>query len=363
MSVSPQFPRRVLMQGALSAAALAVLSACSSPSPASSSSALGLAESGAASPSPAAPVAPLTGLASTSASIAGPAIAVKMPNDTYGARPQINLNRADHVYEELVEGGITRYVAVFHSDIPDAAGPVRSFRPMDPAIMHPYQPIVVYSGGQRPFIRLLQKTGLTAYNETTGAKYLTRLYSAKAPEKVAPDNLVLAAGKLWEANKDAPPPPAFLPFAASADEATAGTAGEAAAKLSVTMSPSSKRSWSWDVAKGLWSRSQDGQKDVQYDEAFKTARVVTENVVVLRVAVDRRTYAGLHGSPPYTKLFGKGKGFVASGGKIAPLTWNKGEQTSDPIVLTAADGTPVTLTPGRTWFQLVPTDYGDFSYA
>ena len=39
-----------------------------------------------------------------------------------GRRPQVGLNRTDIVYEELVEGGLTRYVAVWHSDVPAASG-------------------------------------------------------------------------------------------------------------------------------------------------------------------------------------------------------------------------------------------------
>ena len=65
------------------------------------------------------------------------------------ARPQVGLNRTDLVFEELVEGGLTRYVAVWHSDVPDAVGPVRSIRPMDPDIVAPLGGIIAYSGGQQ----------------------------------------------------------------------------------------------------------------------------------------------------------------------------------------------------------------------
>ena len=57
-----------------------------------------------------------------------PSLAVKIDNHEE-ARPQIALNRTDIVFEELVEGGLTRYVAIWHSDIPDEVGPVRSDPP------------------------------------------------------------------------------------------------------------------------------------------------------------------------------------------------------------------------------------------
>jgi len=54
-------------------------------------------------------VAPLTGLPVTTPSIAErPAVIVKIDNDA-AAPPQSGLDEADVVYEEVVEGGITRY--------------------------------------------------------------------------------------------------------------------------------------------------------------------------------------------------------------------------------------------------------------
>ncbi|MEI6591243.1 MAG: DUF3048 domain-containing protein, partial [Actinomycetes bacterium] len=45
------------------------------------------------------------------------------------ARPQAGLNQADVVFDEMVEGGLTRLLAVWHSRIPELLGPVRSVRP------------------------------------------------------------------------------------------------------------------------------------------------------------------------------------------------------------------------------------------
>ena len=58
------------------------------------------------------------------------AVAVKVENIA-ASRPQAGLNEADVVYEELVEGGISRFAAVFHSQDSDPVGPVRSARSTD----------------------------------------------------------------------------------------------------------------------------------------------------------------------------------------------------------------------------------------
>ena len=88
---------------------------------------------------------PLTGVELGSSVVSGPSIAVKIDNTSSG-RPQVGIASADIVYEELVEGGVTRYLAVFHTTIPDEVGPVRSGRPQDAGLVPSYDGIFVFSG-------------------------------------------------------------------------------------------------------------------------------------------------------------------------------------------------------------------------
>ena len=68
------------------------------------------------------PIAPLTGLPDPGgASQTRPALSVKVEN-TPDARPQAGIDQADVVYEEEVEGSITRFLAMFNSAIPETSG-------------------------------------------------------------------------------------------------------------------------------------------------------------------------------------------------------------------------------------------------
>src|SRR3954451_3170906 len=102
------------------------------------------------SPAPTA-LAPLTGVVVPAGSLTNSALAAKVDNHP-DARPQIGLGHTDLLYEELVEGGLTRYAAVWHSDVPAEIGPIRSIRPMDPDIISPLGGIIAYSGGQQRFV-------------------------------------------------------------------------------------------------------------------------------------------------------------------------------------------------------------------
>src|SRR5687768_6328095 len=55
-------------------------------------------------------------------------VAVMVDNLAYAARPQLGLDKADLVYEALVEGGITRFMAVYLRQEPEMVEPVRSVR-------------------------------------------------------------------------------------------------------------------------------------------------------------------------------------------------------------------------------------------
>jgi hypothetical protein len=94
-----------------------------------------------ATPAPAA-VNPLTGIGKPPT---GPVLAVKI-DDTENGRPSLGLDKADVIYIEQAEGGLTRMVAVFatHKPVVEA---VRSVRASDAELLSQYGPIVLVASG------------------------------------------------------------------------------------------------------------------------------------------------------------------------------------------------------------------------
>jgi hypothetical protein len=88
-----------------------------------------------------------------------PAVAVKVENAAV-ARPLSGLERADLVYEELVEGGETRFIAFFHCKDASKAGPVRSARQVDPAILGTKTRVLAYSGANQVVTETLEDAGV-----------------------------------------------------------------------------------------------------------------------------------------------------------------------------------------------------------
>jgi hypothetical protein len=133
-----------------------------------------------AKPKPKLAINPLTGLKPSRNKV----VAVKI-DDTAGARPQVGLDRADIVYVEQVEGGLTRLVAIFNSHLPLRVGPVRSTRNDDPQIVRQYGPIIyVCSGGDHIEYRPMNRSDLHAVVNDRGGPGFSR-----GPGRPVPLNL------------------------------------------------------------------------------------------------------------------------------------------------------------------------------
>ena len=77
----------------------------------------------------------------------GERITAVMVNNIQACRPQRGLSAADILFEIKVEGGITRFMAVFtdYNDIPEI-GPIRSARDQFFRLVLPWQPLYVHVG-------------------------------------------------------------------------------------------------------------------------------------------------------------------------------------------------------------------------
>jgi hypothetical protein len=289
--------------------------------------------------------APLTGIKfeeGTNANLAGPSVACKIDNLDV-ARPQLSLNRTDIVFDEMVEGGLTRFVAVWHSDKPNAVGPVRSIRPMDPDIIAPLGGIVCYSGGQLVFVNMMRATDVFNASETVEQNNGT---FSRASDREAPHNVIVDIAKLAGNHPELAAPQPMFVMAADLASATASASGVAVQSFKVYF-PSALAEWNWAPQQALWMRSQDGKL---HTDASDGSTISTTNVVVMRVKVDRQ-----YGHVPKDLVIGTGTATVFSDGKMVVGTWSKATQTS-PITLTDSAGAPITLAPGRTWVELQPTE-------
>lgn len=286
-------------------------------------------------------IAPLRGITVPDGSLDHASIAAKIDNQV-DARPQVGLERTDLVFEELVEGGITRYVAVWQSDIPELLGPVRSIRPMDPDIISPFGGIVAYSGGQERFVELMRQTPV--YNAIHGQPDTESTFY-RSNDKRAPHNVIVKAQELLALHTDLAAPAQQFSYAPDVLTSTAATAGTPTAAVTYRFSNQTAGSWNWNAQSEVFVRFQDGAPDLDSNGA----QLQTTNVIVIRVPVTNAL------GVPKTEIVGFGEAWVSTGGGTVHATWSKGSATA-AIRLIDDNGAAVRLGAGNSWIELVPAE-------
>jgi hypothetical protein len=280
---------------------------------------------------------PLTGLAADGDTDAVPLV-VKVSNSPE-ARPQTGLTAADVVVEELTEGGVTRFFAVYHSQLPEVVGPVRSARPVDVQLLAGLgRPAFVYSGARAEVRAMLERSPAITVSE--GAPGLFRDAGAHASHPVAPHNLFVHPQQALAVAVDRGAAVLRDPgWAFSERPAAGGTQGD---RVEVTMSPSYRSVWIHEPASGSYRLEQAGGPVRTTDGGEVTAA----NVVVLRV----RHYVGPSGYPE-TDVVGTGDAVLLRDGLRYPARWSKPSE-AEPLRLLTTSGEPLPLKPGTSWLHL-----------
>lgn len=331
-----------------------------------------------ASPEPPKPVfCPLTG-EETSQSFPKdkPALGVKIENSV-AARPQAGLDKADIVYEELAEGGITRFLAIFHCDEASSLGPIRSARLVDPDIMLEYKPaLFAYSGGN-PLVKdkITATKGLVdlrhgshgdGYSRERGRKAPHNLFSSTERLRGLEDARELKGTPkspfVFDVNVSGTPSPTAKPTTKSSP-AKAKASPTAAISSPTAPPPGTTVSFSYSGTGNVVRYVYDaGAKAYLRSHGEQPHRGVSgeqfraDNVVVLKVRVTQGTIRDSAGNfSPEITVTGSGEVVVLRGGLSVNGKWAR-SGLSDQTKLTDASGKPIKLVPGKTWIHLVPTD-------
>ena len=296
-------------------------------------------------PPPATSIAPLRGTTVPADSLMNPSLAAKVDNHEE-ARPQYGLGHADIVFEELVEGGLTRYVAFWQSDIPAQIGPVRSIRPMDPDIITPFGGIVAYSGGQQRFVEMMIDTPiLNIIDGSDAAEGL--LY--RTSDKDGPHNVGVAAQTIISQHMDMGRAPQMFAYSSSVATSSAMRDGAPGSSINVTFSDERYPTWTFDSGVDGYLRYQEGSVADMTDEG---GQITATNVVVMTVDVDWQ-----YTPVPRTIMVDSGEAWVSTGGKTIHGTWVKDSREAR-IRLVDDFGIAIRLAPGNTWIEMPPRDGG-----
>lgn len=272
-------------------------------------------------------------------------LSVKIENSP-ASRPQLNISKADVVYETITEGGITRFNAIFHSNMPAEIGPVRSARFSDLWIVPQYGGLFFFSGASSTVNNAVNGADLPNLSEDAG---ISRPYY-RSSKRTAPHNLILDTAKAYaEAAKRGYATTATLVPLQYERRATEGTPTVSA--VTIPFSQANTTRWEFVPETGRYLRWNNGKP---HSDAATGKQIDAENVVVMWAKYTPRS-RDKGGSVTYdVELGGQGRVTVLKDGQRFDGTWTADKST--PPRFKDAQGRPIKLKPGRTWFQVIKLD-------
>jgi hypothetical protein len=299
-------------------------------------------------PEPEPVYAPLTGVpVEPGTALDHPAVAIKV-SDVRSAHPQVGVDRADIVFVERLGVSYTRLAAVFHSDVPESVGPVRSVRPMDAPLLGPMAPVFGNTMGAAWVMEYVDRVGDLDDLGSLRVKRSTGAY-VTVRGRPAPDHVMAQPPVLLGLSQRTAAPEPYFAHAADAASSSAVRAGGPAASGLVNYGPALKVTWTYDAGSGRYLRALPWGAHTMADGT----QVSAVNVVALEAPAVMQKIGTGDGAPvPVLQLVDTSGRFTAmAAGKSVTGTWTKAG-VNDPFELRTDAGDELRLAPGNTWVEL-----------
>ncbi len=351
-----------------------VLSACAGAAPKQSALATVVPEASAtvtASPSPT-PTSrptptpttywPLRGtIASDPAAVRRRPIAVRIGNDP-AARPVSGISKADMVWELLTEGGITRYMAVFHSQEAESIGPVRSARLSDLHYLPMLRGILAHEGASPIVRQRVQAAAATGafvdIDEWYWGPFFPRVSARSSPQTVYTSTKSVRAAAAQAGARD----DVDVPLMVSAGLGAPAASGSDARTFTVPYDSAIRVTYTYDRSLGEfggYTRAQGGQTTI---DALTGKPVVATNVVVIRTDLTATNIVedSLGSLSLDLRSTGTGRATIFNRGERYDGVWKR--SGNDPYTFLvqpdAERAVPILLLPGgTTFFHVVPSHW------
>ena len=268
------------------------------------------------------------------------------------AIPQTGLNEAMLVYEVYVEGGLTRYMAVYKNADLETIGPVRSARPVFIDYALENDSIYVHFGGSD---RALDDVADLGMENVSGLVTPSGVFW-RTNKKKKPHNALISTQNIWE-------------YAEKRDYRTTTEErnvlnysvkevnlnnGEDALEVSIPYSHS-KIKFVYNPDTGLYERYIGGKES----KDWLTDEIITTKNIIITVAYNYTTSEENGYGRQEVENIGEKEGYYITNGKAIKITCEK-ESRAARTVYKDLDGNEIKVNDGNTWIQIVPPSL-DFS--
>jgi len=260
------------------------------------------------------------------------------------SRPQLGIEKADMYFEAETEGGITRIMAVFAgaARVPEKLGPIRSARTPFIKIAESLGAIYCHAGGSRAGLAFLKTADVDSINAlgSSGGAFDRddTLKNTKGTEysMLTSGSMMLARIKALKF-KTQPLKPSPFGFGET------GTGSGAGSRVQVRFSGAQTVSFQYDTQTKLYSKYNGTLEKGTAHISYGGKTLTVSNIIIM--------YDEIYWENKTTKDFRliSGNGVLVSGGASRQIRWNRNK---DRLQFTERDGTPLNISPGKTYICL-----------
>lgn len=295
---------------------------------------------------------PLTGLPCDEATLTRRPIAI-MINNIKQAIPQHGISEADIIYECIVEGGITRLMAIYSAyDTLPLIGSVRSSRDYYIDIAQSHDAIYAHCGGSEDAYDTIASRNIDNIDGVLGSYTESTMYwkDSERVQTMGYEHASMTNGEnISEAIKN-------LGFRTEITEGFSQPLifnksdldidGEPANSVTVTYSFYAQSFFLYDTEKKEYFKGQYGDAHI---DANTNETLTFKNIIILGAVYTNTNDSYNHLNLDFT---GSGKGYYISNGKAKNIVWKKADRQSQYSLYEEDGVTPLTVNPGKSYIGI-----------
>lgn len=263
-----------------------------------------------------------------------------------GVRPQSGLSAAAVVYEIIVEGGITRLMAVYAGEQADPVGPVRSARDTYLEFASEYNCAYVHAGGSYTAMSAIPHFGLRDLEALREYQWFWRDSS-----KYSPHNLFTNTENLYKAISEGhswTDAPTYTSWQFVDDDKL--PTGEPALEVNIAFGGSYDVIYAYNTEGKYYERTNGG---VLQTDAATGRTLTTRNIIVQHVPSG--IYIEGKGRVNFS-VTGEGTAEIFRNGVLTKGTWKKADRLGRTLFYDET-GAEIPLVRGNSWVEIVPEGY------
>gem|GEM_PF-1051420 len=303
-------------------------------------------------------VNPLTGMPTVNDVSRNRPVAISVSNQR-GALPTNATNgisQADIIYEMLVEGGITRFVALYQdfSNV-GVVGSIRSARHYIVEIAEAYDALFLHAGGSPLAFEEIENREITSFDEVRGIR--NQVFTRDV-NRIPGHTVLQYHGAITSGAR-------FMQWLPSYDVRTTHhnnfsqalrftnnpiPNGARAHEVGIEFSAVKDSLFIYEESQNLYYMA---QFDSFFTDANNNAPVTFSNILILEVPVTDLVGHGEGAGRQDMNTVGSGRGYLISGGSYVRINWFRADKTAQ-FVYTLENGSVVDFGHGKTYIGLVP---------